>query len=221
MADSFEKCLMMTRAAYTDTSSCSGDLGVRTLRRFAVGLFLLLSLRGGQLWAQDAIYRWIDEKGVAHFSNSMAPPQHLKETTAAVASSPALGRDTDRRGTEVPLVILNNDPSQKFVRAVLEGERTSRAALMLVDTGAQITVLDQETAQELDIEHVQDALLAGVTGVARGWIGRLPTLRVGEDVVNNLHVMVSPRTSRLLLGMDVLEQLGLSVGLRHLHRASP
>jgi clan AA aspartic protease (TIGR02281 family) len=118
------------------------------------------------------------------------------------------------------LVILNNDVSQKFVRTVLEGERISREALMLVDTGAQITVIDEETAQELDIEHVQDALLAGVTGTSRGWIGRLPSLRVGEDVVNDLPVMVGPMSGRLLLGMDVLEQLSLSVGLRSLHRAS-
>jgi predicted aspartyl protease len=92
--------------------------------------------------------------------------------------------------------------------------------LMLVDTGAQITVIDEETAQELDIEHVQDALLAGVTGTSRGWIGRLAALRLGEDTVKDLQVMVGPMTGRLLLGMDVLEQLGLAVGLRSLHRAS-
>lgn len=196
-------------------------LCARALRRFAVGLFLLLPLWGGQLWAQDTIYSWTDEKGVVHFSNSMAPPQHLKEAATAVASSHSPVQEVEARGAaSIPLVILNNDPSQKFVRTVLEGERRSREALMLVDTGAQITVIDEETAQELDVEHVQDALLAGVTGISRGWIGRLPTLRVGEDVVNDLHVMVGPMADRLLLGMDVLEQLGLSVGLRDLHRAS-
>lgn len=202
-------------------SSFSGCLCARALRRFAVGLFLLLPLWGGQLWAQDAIYSWTDEKGVVHFSNSMAPPQHLKEAATAVASSYSPVRETEvREAASVPLVILNNDPSQKFVRTVLEGERRSREALMLVDTGAQITVIDEETAQELDVEHVQDALLAGVTGISRGWIGRLSTLRVGEDVVNDLHVMVGPMAGRLLLGMDVLEQLRLSVGMRNLHRAS-
>jgi predicted aspartyl protease len=192
------------------------------LRRFAVGLFLLLfPFWEGQLWAQDTIYSWTDEKGVVHFSNSMAPPQHLKEAATAVASSHSPMRGAEvRDAASIPLVMLNNDPSQKFVRVTLEGERTSREMLMLVDTGAQITVIDEETAQELDIEHVQDALLAGVTGTSRGWIGRLPVLRVGEDVVNDLHVMVGPMAGRLLLGMDVLEQLGLSVGLRDLHRAS-
>jgi len=151
----------------------------------------------------------------------MAPPQHLKEAATAVAAPHARIRGGEPRDSaSIPLVILNNDVSQKFVRTVLEGERISREALMLVDTGAQITVIDEETAQELDIEHVQDALLAGVTGTSRGWIGRLPSLRVGEDVVNDLPVMVGPMSGRLLLGMDVLEQLSLSVGLRSLHRAS-
>lgn len=202
-------------------SLSSRCLCARVLRRFAVGLCCLLALWRGQLWAQDTIYSWIDEKGVVHFSNSMAPPQHLKEAATAVASSHAPVREADlQEAANVPLVILNNDPSQKFVRTMLEGERMSREALMLVDTGAQITVIDEETAQELDVEHVQDALLSGVTGTTRGWIGRLPALRVGEDTVNDLHVMVGPMAGRLLLGMDVLERLGLSVGLRNLHRAS-
>lgn len=203
-------------------SSFPGCLCARALRRFAGGFFLLCPLWGAQLWAQDTIYSWTDEKGVIHFSNSMAPPQHLKEAAVAATPSSAPVRGTEvREAASIPLVILNNDPSQKFVRTILEGERRSREALMLVDTGAQITVIDEETAQELDIEHVQDALLAGVTGVSRGWIGRLPLLRVGEDVVNDLHVMVGPMAGRLLLGMDVLEQLRLSVGLRNLHRANP
>ncbi len=74
-------------------------------------------------------------------------------------------------------------------------------------------------AQDLDVEHVQDALLTGVTGTSRGWIGRLATFKIGEEEIRDLHVMVGPMPGRLLLGMDVLENLRLSVGLRSLHRA--
>lgn len=201
-------------------SSSTGRRCARTPWRLAASVVLLLCC-GERLQAQETIYSWTDEKGVVHFSNSMAPPQHVQEAATAMTSPrpPARGTDT-RQGAHIPLVILNNDPSQKFVQAVLEGERTSREALMLVDTGAQITVIDEEMAQGLDIEHVQDALLAGVTGTSRGWIGRLPTLRIGEEEVSDLHVMIGPMAGRLLLGMDVLEQLGLSVGLRSLQRAS-
>lgn len=183
-------------------------------------LLLLMSVMGSQpVTAQGTIYTWVDEKGVTHFSNSMAPPQHTQESSSAVTSHPSARTGGAYEVGAIPLVILHNDPSQKFVHAVLEGSHNARKALMLVDTGAQITVLDEETARELDIEHVQDALLAGVTGTSRGWIGLLPTLRVGEEEVNNLHVMVGPMAGRLLLGMDVLEHLGLSVGLRSLQHA--
>ncbi len=212
----------MRRFSQTSSSDC---LGVNARRRITVALLLLLLwgmslLRSQPVAAQGTIYTWVDEKGVTHFSNSMAPPQHTQESSSTVTAHIATRTGGAYEAGNIPLVILHNDPSQKFVHAVLEGSHNTREALMLVDTGAQITVLDEETARELDIEHVQDAMLAGVTGTSRGWIGLLPTLHVGEEEVNNLHVMVGPLSGRLLLGMDVLEHLGLSVGLRSLHHAS-
>ncbi|MBI3302785.1 MAG: retroviral-like aspartic protease family protein [Deltaproteobacteria bacterium] len=183
------------------------------------GLFLLLSLGREPLWAQSAIYSWTDEKGITHYSDSMIPTQHLDRAAAVIMPSRSTpGTSGSGESESIPLVILNDDPSQKFVRAVLGGESLSREVLMLVDTGAQITVIDEALAQDLDVEHVQDALLAGVTGVARGWIGRLATLRVGGEEVSDLNVMVGPMPGRLLLGMDVLERLELSVGPHSLHR---
>ncbi|HEV8712420.1 MAG TPA: retroviral-like aspartic protease family protein [Candidatus Binatia bacterium] len=183
---------------------------------------LLLFLLGGKTEAQGTIYSWIDEKGVVHFSNSMIPPQHVEHATTVEtpsrAPSRASGTDTS---DSIPLVILNDDPSQKFVRAELAGEQDSREVLMLVDTGAQITLIDQPLAEELALEHIDNALLTGVTGSAVGWIGRLPILRLGQAEVRDLSVMVGPMRGRLLLGMDVLERLELSVGPRSLQRARP
>jgi len=92
---------------------------------------------------------------------------------------------------------------------------------MLVDTGAQMTLIDQALAEELALEHVDNALLTGVTGSTTGWIGRLSGLRLGGHEVRDLQVMVAPISGRLLLGMDVLERLELSVGPRSLQRARP
>jgi hypothetical protein len=190
------------------------------LRRGITSLFLLLSLGAKCLWAQTTIYTWTDEKGVVHYSDSMVPPQHLDRASAMVVPShPAPHAPASGEPDSIPLVILNNDPSQKFVRAVLEGGHLSREVLMLVDTGAQITLVDEALAEELALEHVQDAILVGVTGAAQSWIGRLPALRVGAEEVRDLPVMVSSLSGRLLLGMDVLERLNLSVGPRSLHQA--
>jgi len=185
-------------------------------------LVLLLFLGAGATWAQGTIYSWTDAKGVVHFSNSMIPPQHAENATKLEPSSrpPAAASGTDTANS-IPLVILNDDPSQKFVRAELAGERDSREVLMLVDTGAQITLIDQPLAEALALEHLNNALLTGVTGSTTGWIGRLSVLRLGQAEVRDLNVMVSPLQGHLLLGMDVLERLELSVGPRSLQRARP
>ncbi len=194
----------------------------RTFGTGIVGIFLILSLLGGKTWAQSTVYSWTDEKGVVHFSNSMVPPQYLNDATQiempSRPASPASGTDTP---DNIPLVILNDDPSQKFVRAELAGEQDTKEVLMLVDTGAQITLIDQALAEELALEHMDTALLTGVTGSTVGWIGRLPILRLGQAEVRDLNVMVGPMRGRLLLGMDVLERLELSVGPRSLQRARP
>lgn len=185
----------------------------------AAGWVVLVPCLGGlfPLWAQTTIYTWTDEKGVPHYSDSAVPAQYtntVERITVPRDLSPVMAPASE----SIPLVILHNDPSQKFVRVVLEGARGSREVLMLVDTGAQITLIDEELAEELALEHVQDALLQGITGVARGWIGRLPRLQVGTAAVSEWPVMVGPLPGRLLLGMDVLEHLQLSVGPRSLDR---
>ncbi len=186
----------------------------------ASGLVLLLCLTAfSPLWAQTTIYTWIDEKGVQHYADAAVPAQHSDTVERITVPARLFPVTPEARGMEsIPLVILHDDASQKFVHAVLESERTSREVLMLVDTGAQMTLIDEELAQELALEHVQDALLQGVTGIAQGWIGRLPRLRLGDEAVSDLPVVVSPLPGRLLLGMDVLESLHLSVGPRSLDR---
>lgn len=115
-------------------------------------------------------------------------------------------------------MIFPDRPAQRFVRAELEGGQAIRDVLMLVDTGAQISLIDEGLAKDLDLEHVQDALLQGVTGSSQGWIGRLSSLRVGSEEIRDLQIMVGPRPGLILLGMDVLERLKLSVGPRSLQR---
>jgi predicted aspartyl protease len=184
------------------------------LWRKVAGFSLLLFLSMGQSWVEAQIYTWTDEKGVVHYSNSMVPPQAIEQAKTMAASKPSAGKPQ-----EIPLVILNNDPSQKFVQVVLEGQQRSQEALMLVDTGAQMTVIDQALAEELDVEHIENARLVGVAGAAQGWIGRLESLRLGVEEISDLRVMVGPLATRHLLGMDVLERLQLSVGPRTLHPA--
>lgn len=183
-----------------------------------VGISLLLTSHEGELWAQTKIYTWTDKNGVVHFADSVISPQDF-DKVKTITSSPRRPLSTSKTGgDEIPLLLFDDRPSQKFVRAQLEGERGLREVLMLVDTGAQISLIDQELAAELDLEHVQDAELHGVTGASQGWIGNLSSLRLGGEEIRDLPIMVGPRPGLVLLGMDVLERLKLSVGPRSLQR---
>lgn len=195
----------------------------RRPRRFSCPLWgirgmiaLLWLLHAAPLFAQSRIYTWTDEYGVTHFSDSVVSPEVMNKAKSLSPSAKSSARSS--KDEDIPLMIFPDRPAQRFVRAELEGGQTVRDVLMLVDTGAQISLVDEGLAKELDLEHVQDALLQGVTGSSQGWIGRLSSLRLGSEEIRDLQIMVGPRPGMILLGMDVLERLKLSVGARSLQR---
>lgn len=203
----------------TTRATIAGHRCPPILRWGAISLFLLLSLDVGWSGAQTTLYTWTDEKGVIHYSDLTVPPQHLdKASKVTILPHSSTLPSRAREPESIPLLILNGDPSQKFVRATLQGRRTTREVLMLVDTGAQKTLISKTLAQELGLEYVQEALLTGVTGRTRGWVGRLPALYLGAEEIVDLPVMVGPLPHHPLLGMDVLERLKLSVSPRSLQR---
>jgi len=92
-----------------------------------------------------------------------------------------------------------------------ESERATRNVSMLVDTGAQITVIDKALAEALDIQPEQYTLMSGVNSTVVSWVGRVPKLTLGSAELSNHLVAVSPRPGIFLLGMDILDRLSLSV----------
>jgi predicted aspartyl protease len=167
--------------------------------------------------AQSSVYSWTDEKGTVHFSNAGPPPDGVADVTRRVMP-PHVPQNLPAGSSEIPFVILDGDLSRRFVPVVLEGARSRKEVLMLIDTGAQITMIDRELADDLDIEHVQDVQIVGVSGVAPGWVGRLRSLRLGDEEVSQLHIMVGPLPGMRLLGMDVVSALKLTIGQKALER---
>lgn len=186
-------------------------------QQLAVVIFVVL-FGVSAAWAQGKIYSWTDKNGVVHFSDSVTSPQDFSKAKTLATTPSRQGQRTKGSSEEIPLVTFNDRPSQKFVRAQLEGGRGTRDVLMLVDTGAQLSLVDQQMAQELELERLEEATLRGVNGVTQSWIGRLPTLRLGEEEIKDVRVLVGPQPGLVLLGMDVLDRLKLSVGPQSLHR---
>jgi predicted aspartyl protease len=157
--------------------------------------------------AQKTVYKWTDEKGVVHFSDAQVPEQGRKEKLELV-KPPAM-----TAGVAEPSngAMLSNSGSRRYVQVTLEGPSVTRDVSMLVDTGAEMTTITEDLANQLGVEFVQATSIVGVTGVGHGWIGRLSRLRIEDREVTNWNVMVSSSVPVNLLGSDVLDALNLSI----------
>ena len=187
-----------------------------TVRNWLTRLSLVVGVLGGHanpVDGQGGTYTWTDERGVVHFSNSQVPPRHMAAAELRANVVVPTPRLQPRTAHTIPLISRDQ---KRFVKARLEGRSGSREIMMLVDTGAQITMLDEATAEELGVEFVEEAGIAGVTGVAPGWIGELRRMQVGDKEVHDWRIMVGPLPGVVLLGMDVLERLELTVAADHL-----
>ena len=176
-------------------------------RTHSLRLLLVIGFLGFSLSrVQAEIYRWTDENGVTHYSNVTIPDMQAQSAeTFQFEPRPVPQRRS------IPLKTLDNDPTRKFVDVVLESGRTKRNVSMLVDTGAQITVIDQALAKDLGIQPEQYTLMTGVNSTAVGWVGRVSKLTLGSEELSNHLVAVSPTPGIFLLGMDVLDKLSLAV----------
>lgn len=183
-----------------------------TGRLLAAGVAVALAT-GREGAAEERLYKWTDEQGIVHFSNSSLPRRYAGQAELRTPLPPHVAPTRRSKGAGIPLISENR---KKLVRARLEGSRSAREVMMLVDTGAQMTLIDEELAEELGAEFVEEAGIVGVTGVAPGWMGKLRRLQLGDREVQDWTVMVGPVPGLALLGLDVLDRLRLSVGSDHL-----
>jgi hypothetical protein len=177
---------------------------------FVTGVLLNLACR---VAAEEQLYKWTDDQGVVHFSNSSMPRRFAGDAEVRTSLPDHVPKQKTSASAGIPII---NEDRKKFVRTRLEGTRSSREVMMLVDTGAQMTLIDEELATELGAEFVEEAGIIGVTGIAPGWTGRLRSVRLGAEEVRDWTVMVGPVPGLVLLGMDVLDHLRLTVGIDHL-----
>ncbi|MFN8644212.1 MAG: retroviral-like aspartic protease family protein [Candidatus Binatia bacterium] len=168
-----------------------------------VAVALLLA---GSASGQSRLYQWKDANGVVHFSNT-APPADAKVTVTTAS----------REFRPVP---LESDParSQKLVRVALKGNHDTAEVPMIVDTGAQVTMIDQQTAERIGVQWLRDEMVTGVGGFGRVARVEVPSLRIGTAELRDVSVVVSPGRGLRLLGMDVIDRLDLTVGPDSLYR---
>jgi clan AA aspartic protease (TIGR02281 family) len=170
---------------------------------------LLLAAPARRVAGQGQVFTWTDENGVVNFSNS-APPDNVKATAIHTGSE----------FRPVPLETDANNPSRKLVRVEFQGTDEHADVRMIVDTGAQKTMIDADLARQIGVHWMHSQVVGGVTGFGVGALVEIPRLRVGSAELRDVDVIVGPARGLSLLGMDVLEKLDLSVGQNSLYRGT-
>jgi hypothetical protein len=191
---------------------------LRAVALVVVAAFLLL----GRPTASEAeIYRWIDDRGVANYSEGIdSVPLKYRATAVPMgfrtAPPPPAGS-----GPATPGPAAGAGPTQiKFtpgkpivVDARLNG---TTSVQLLLDTGAQRTMINPRVlaAAGVAVKAGEAALIRGATGTATVGAVQLDSLEVGPIRVDNLAVLahdVEQEGIDGLLGRDFLDRVRVAI----------
>ena len=186
-------------------------------------IILLLALAP----AYAEIYKWIDRNGRAHFSDTLAgvPPEYrdrIEERASLTPTprhGPVLQRTTPERLSLAPMsappsytVPLQRDGNAMLVETLVSG--TVRARLLL-DTGAEFTVLSTAVAQRLAVNLGDAAIipLRSASGLFFAPMIKVPSITVGDAAASDVEVIVHDATPGLdgLLGMSFLDNFLVTI----------
>jgi len=174
---------------------------------------LVLTLAGP---AAAETYRWVDDRGVVHYTQGLdSVPERYRETTAVlplreappVIAAPALGTTGH---TTIAFV-----PGQRIVAgARINGTIGVR---LLLDTGADRTVLSPRAVAAAGISLTRGAgigTMKGATGTARIRVVPVESIEIGDARVGRLIVIahdIDQSDVDGLLGRDFLEQFTVTI----------
>ena len=175
--------------------------------------------------AYTEIYKWVDRDGNVHFSDTLAgiPPEYrdrIEERvglTSTSRSDPAPRRVTPERLSIAPTppsyaVPLRRDGNAMLVEALVGGTLRTR---LLLDTGAEFTVLSMAAARRLALNLGNAAVipLRSASGVFFAPIIKVQSIAVGDAVAYDVEVVVHDATPGLdgLLGMSFLDNFLVTI----------
>ena len=186
-------------------------------------IILLLALAP----AYAEIYKWIDRNGRAHFSDTLAgvPPEYrdrIEERASLTPTprhGPVLQRATPERLSLAPTpappsytVPLQRDGNAMLVEALVSGTVRTR---LLLDTGAEFTVLSTAAARRLAVNLGDAAIipLRSASGIFFAPMIKVPSITVGEAAASDVEVIVHDATPGLdgLLGMSFLDNFLVTI----------
>jgi len=175
--------------------------------------------------AYAEIYKWVDRDGGVHFSDTLTdiPPEYrdrIEEKAnlpSTSRSDPAPRRVTPARLPSTPVppsyaVPLRRDGNAMLVEAVVGGTVRTR---LLLDTGAEFTVLSTAAARRLTLNLGSAAVipLRSASGVFFAPLIKVQSMTIGEATAYDVEVIVHDATPGLdgLLGMSFLDNFLVTI----------
>lgn len=199
------------------------------MTRFYISfLAALLLFSPGRSTAAD-ILRWVDEKGIVHFTDNMHNiPEKFRENVTRIRAretplSPEAQKPISFDKASVP---FQRRGTVVIVPATINEKATAR---FVVDTGASYTMISQATAKELDIDlerKLPTISFQTANGIIQAPLVTLSSIDVGglqvKDLTAAVHdVFPDPGVSGLL-GLNFLSNFRMDIdtktGVLHLER---
>ena len=193
------------------------------LRAAALVVVTAILLLNSPAPSEAQIYRWVDERGVPHFSEGIdsIPEQYRQSAVplglrnAPTAPSPsAAGAPGGRGGKGTGGTQIKFTPGRAIVvEALINGGTLTR---LLLDTGAEKALINPRVLASAGASLTAGpaALIRGATGTAAVRGVSLDSLAVGGALVGNLLVIshdIEQDGLDGLLGRDFLEQFRVSI----------
>jgi clan AA aspartic protease (TIGR02281 family) len=185
------------------------------IRRAAIFIALLLSLLGWTNASRSAeILRWVDERGVVHFTDSVQeiPPDFRSKAT--------------RIKMESQLRTLPPPPDKASIKFQRKGElmvvqavlNEKSPATFVVDTGASYTTISQATAKELQLDFQTDPKVISfhtANGTIQAPLASVRSIEIGglglNDVTVAVHDIFPDPAIAGLLGLNFLSQFRVDI----------
>jgi clan AA aspartic protease (TIGR02281 family) len=166
------------------------------------------------------MYRWIDEQGGVHLTDTPPKPKSaLQELKVYQPSTPSQAPEPS-----VPLVAepgrIKVSPTKPGGTVVVDAVLNRRLTVpMLLDTGADFTVLTKQVARDLrlsSLDHLPKREFKTAGGTVRFPIATLPSLRVGTAEAHDVDVAIDidGHMPIGLLGMTFLHHFKVTVDHR-------
>ena len=167
------------------------------------------------------LYKWIDGDVKIHFTDEISniPAEYRdqveagsRQRTRGTPSGPtpaAPSVATPANKNSFPLLAVGN---RMFVDVVLNGTVKAR---LLVDTGAEMTVISSRLAQRLSLnpKNTWFVPIRGVSGGALAFLSKVRSIAVGEATVSDVDVYVYDTGMDGILGMTFLGEFDFSMNV--------